>query len=64
MARQLRCACCGETDSSEGFLRVEKGGVLDGRRLNDGDTLRVECARRLGFEIPAPTHPPLTFRAT
>lgn len=59
----LRCACCGKSDSKEGFLRVTMGTCDDGVALRPGDTIRVECARARGIEVPEPTHPTLTFRA-
>jgi hypothetical protein len=59
----IRCDHCGETDSREGFLEVDTAATLEGVKLEAGDRLRVECARRLGFEPTEPTHQPLVFRA-
>jgi|HubBroStandDraft_2_1064218.scaffolds.fasta_scaffold01184_2 hypothetical protein len=63
-AEPLRCACCGETNSQEGFVQISsfhnlgRGDtivfsiVFSGKTLRIGDMLKVECARLLGAVIP------------
>ena len=58
MTDPLRCACCDRTDSKVGFVIAAgigpKGAFLlrSGRTIHAGDHLRVECAERIGINIP------------
>jgi hypothetical protein len=58
MTDPLKCACCDETDSKVGFVIVrglsDKGVFLlrQQRSLHNGDRLRVECADRIGIDVP------------
>jgi hypothetical protein len=52
----LQCACCDQEKSSKGFVTITKAagyiGMPDGRIMRPGDPMRIECAIRMGLQIP------------